>query len=175
MRSPLAALFAASLLGTGCFGDQRPVDPAPPSPANPTSSPSSALAPAIPQVMEAPASNTAPRPRAGAADSHQGVNSRDMERVFEEAMAVEGEGDCDTAFRGVLTMAEGMQRLQPERSAAAMPERGEFMEICASLPEPIRRCLAFSYQRTHADECRLAFRNLEAGQREALRRISWGP
>lgn len=171
---PLLALLVA-LVG-GCVPDSPQPSSLSPAPASSPSPSTAAHAPAVPQVVEPPVARTAPPRRAGAADTTAGVTSEQLNQVFEEAVAASvGEANCAGAFSSSTVMVEGVRRLHPERADIRPPDRESFMEVCESMPETVQRCLVFAYQREHGDECRLAFRDLTAEQRAALRRISFGP
>ena len=92
-------------------------------------------------------------------------------RETEETRRAAGETHCERAWTGVQTLTRAFAAKGEGTGRGRLPDRGEFLRVCGSLPEEAQRCMTIAYSLSHQRECAAAREALAPEQQEQLNRM----
>lgn len=152
-----SALAAGLLLASGC--EQGPAEPEPVATA--------------PQAVERPAGarpateQEVPR---GISEITMTVGEGEEAATVRVWLAPEGDGTCTQAYNTSMAWVQGMQRLWG--GTGERFDRHRFMDVCARLPEEVKRCMLLDYAFQNRRSCEQARDDLDPALAAELRSVS---
>ena len=99
------------------------------------------------------------------------------ETIVEKAKPIEPKVDadpCETAYDDLSKTLQALRETAPSDEGTDAPDRAEYLELCATVPEPAQKCLVLAYVHDNLEACKRVEEGLDEKTSQTYQKLLSG-